>query len=101
MKVKKVKPLVYDALVNNPATRSDDFILIHEVLKHFVTDKMPLETVLTHHKELGVPSFASIIRIRRKIQEQDPSLDPSDEVKEIRAAEEQDYIDFARGIENE
>lgn len=96
MRVGKIKPLVHDALINNPATRSDDFILIYEVLKHFVTDKMPLETVLKQHVALGVPSFASIIRIRRKLQEQDPSLEPSESVKDIRKIEEQQYIEFAR-----
>lgn len=96
MRVQQVKPLVHEALINNPATRADDFLLIYEVLKHFVTEKMPLETVLINHIALGVPSFASIIRIRRKLQEQDPSLEPSDTVKEIRKIEEQQYIEFAR-----
>ena len=96
MRVKKVEPLVYEALVNNPATRSDDFLLIREVLKNFVTDNMPLDTVLTHHVELGVPSFASIVRVRRKLQEVHPRLNPSDKVKEIRAAEEEQYLDYVR-----
>lgn len=99
MKVQKVKPLVHEALINNPAARADDFILIHDVLKHFVTDKMPFETVLLHHVELGVPSFASIIRIRRKLQEQDSSLDPSAEVLKMRDKEERQFRDFARGVE--
>lgn len=96
MRVGKIKPLVHDALIKNPAARADDFILIYEVLKHYVTEKMPLETVLKEHIALGVPSFASIIRIRRKLQEQDPSLEPSESVKDIRAAEEQQYRDWAK-----
>ena len=96
MRVTKVKPLVHEALIKNPAARADDFILIYEVLKHFVTDNMTLETVLKQHVALGVPSFASIIRIRRKLQEQDPSLDPNESVKDIRAAEEEQYKEWAR-----
>lgn len=96
MRVGKIKPLVHDALIKNPAARGDDFILIYEVLKHYVTEKMPLETVLKEHVVLGVPSFASIIRLRRKLQEQDPSLEPSENVKEIRAAEEEQYKEWAK-----
>lgn len=96
MRVKKIEPLVREALTNNPAARADDFILIYEVLKNFVTDKMPLDTVLTHHIELGVPSFASIVRIRRKLQELNPDLEPSNKVKEIREQEEENYIEYAR-----
>lgn len=96
MRVNKVKPLVHEALINNPAARADDFILIHDVLKSFVSDKMPFETVLLHHIELGIPSFASILRIRRKLQEQDPSLNPSENVKVMRDIEEQHYKKYAR-----
>ena len=96
MRVTKVKPIVHEALIKNPATRSDDFLLIYEVLKHFKTEKMPLEKVLIEHVALGVPSFASIIRIRRKLQEQDPSLEPSESVKDIRDAEEQQYREWAK-----
>lgn len=96
MRVQKVRPLVYEVLVNNPVARGDDFILINEVLKNFVNEQMPLETVLTHHVELGVPSFASIIRIRRKIQEQHPELLPSDAVIEMREAEEQAYKEWVK-----
>jgi len=35
---------------------------------------MSIETVLKHHVELGIPSFASIIRIRRMLQAKYPEL---------------------------
>jgi len=73
-KIKNVQPLVYAALVDNPNTRKDDFLLIYEVLKNFVTTEMSIETVLKHHVELGIPSFASIIRIRRMLQAKYPEL---------------------------
>lgn len=94
MRIKKVQPLVYDALLNNPATRSDDFILILEVLNSFVTTKMSLEAVLQHHIELGIPSFASIIRCRRKLQAKHPEL-VDEQAREIRDKEEKEFFDYA------
>ena len=93
-RINNVQPLVYRALTDKPETRTDDFILILEVLKNFVTPQMRLETVLEHHAELGVPSFASILRIRRKLQTKYPELvyEPTARMRELA---EQDYRDYA------
>ena len=69
-----LEPLVYDILADKPETQTDDFILVLEVFKRYVTGEMQLETVLVHHEELGLPSFASILRTRRKVQEKYPEL---------------------------
>lgn len=93
-RIRNVQPLVYNALVENPETRKDDFILVLEVFKNFITGDMRLETVLKHHKELGVPSFASIIRIRRKLQIKYPEL-LNESTAEMRATAETEYKDYA------
>lgn len=93
-RIKNVQPLVYNALVDHPETRTDDFLLVLEVFKNFITGDMRLETVLMHHKELGVPSFASIIRIRRKLQRKYPEL-VNESTAEMRATAETDYKDYA------
>lgn len=93
-RIKKVQPLVYNALVDNPEARTDDFILVLEVLKNFVTPEMRLETVLEHHIELGIPSFASILRSRRKLQRKYPEL-VNETTEAIRVQEEREYIDYA------
>lgn len=93
-RIQKVQPLVYNALVDNPETRTDDFILVLEVLKNFVTPEMRLETVLEHHVELGIPSFASILRSRRKLQRKHPEL-VNETAAAIRAHEETEYRDYA------
>lgn len=93
-RIGKVQPLVYNALVDNPETRTDDFILILEVFKNFVTPEMRLETVLEHHIELGLPSFASVLRSRRKLQRKYPEL-VNDTAAEIRAKEEEEYKEYA------
>lgn len=93
-RINNVQPLVYRALTDRPETRTDDFILILEVLKNFVSPEMRLETVLEHHAELGVPSLASILRIRRKLQTKYPELvyEPTARMRELA---EQDYRDYA------
>lgn len=96
-RIAKVQPLVYEALVNNPAARKDDFILILEVLKNFVTTEMSLEEVLKQHVELGVPSFASIIRIRRKLQVLHPEL-IDDQAAKLRKEEQKEYKAYALNI---
>ena len=94
-RIKTLEPLVYAALEEKPATRSDDFLLILEVLKHFVETDERLEIVLQHHKELCLPSFASIIRIRRILQLKHPHL-VDKEMQEIRKSEEAEFKDYAR-----
>ena len=93
-RIQNVQPLVYNALVTNPATRTDDFILVLEVFKNFITGDMKLETVLLHHKELGVPSFASIIRIRRKLQKKYPELENASTAA-MRTTAETEYKAYA------
>lgn len=93
-RIQRVQPLVYRALTDNPETRTDDFLLVLEVLKNFVTAEMRLETVLEHHTELGIPSFASILRIRRKLQKLYPEL-VNETTAEMRANAEDDYREYA------
>lgn len=93
-RISKVQPLVYKALVENPETRADDFLLVLEVLKNFVTAEMQLDTVFKHHVELGIPSLSSIYRIRRKLQRKYPEL-VNATAAAIRAEEETEYKAYA------
>lgn len=95
-KLKNIEPKVKEALVNNPAARKDDFILVMEVYKSYIHLESPIGYILTNHNNWGLPSFASIIRIRRKLQLQDPSLADA-ETKDKRADAESDFRDYARG----
>ena len=93
-RIKKVQPLVYNALVDHPETRADDYILVLEVYKNFISVDMSLKTILEHHIELGLPSFASIARCRRKLQRKYPEL-VNKTAADIRAKEEKEYKDYA------
>ena len=94
MRVNNVQPLVFAALVDKPETRKDDFLLILEVMRHYVTTDMSLCEVLKHHVELGLPSFASIIRIRRILQAKYPDL-VDKPAAEVRAEEEKEFKQYA------
>lgn len=72
--LRRVQTKVYKALVERPETRADDYLLVLEVYKHFISPEMSFSTVLERHIELGLPSFASISRTRRKLQKQYPEL---------------------------
>lgn len=93
-RVRKVQPIVYAALKNTPETRADDHLLVLEVYKHFISADMSLKTVLEHHLEYGLPSFASIIRARRKLQIKYPEL-VNEKTAEIREEEEKEYKAYA------
>ncbi len=93
-KIQKVQPLVLEALENNPDARKDDFILVYEVLKNFVTGEMPLSAICKHHVELGIPSFASIIRIRRKLQKCYPHLVDA-AAQAVRSEEQEEFKAYA------
>ncbi len=93
-KIAKVQPLVHNALIDNPATRKDDFLLVLDVYKNFITGEMTFETALKHHIELGLPSFASVIRIRRKLQAKYPEL-VDVKTATTRAEEETEWKDYA------
>ena len=94
-RLKNIEPKVEAALRNNPKARKDDFILILDVYKNYVDAAIPLKEALINHKEYGLPSFASIIRIRRQLQCTDPSLCDAETVEQ-RAEAEADYVDYAR-----
>ena len=96
-RIQNVQPLVYMALKNTPETRADDYLLVLEVYKHFVSVDMSLKTVLEHHIELGLPSFASIIRIRRKLQKNNPEL-ASLTAAVMREKEEKEYRAYALNV---
>lgn len=93
-RISKVQPIVYEVLLNNPEARVDDYILVLEVYKHYINPEMNFNTVLEHHIELGLPSFASILRTRRKLQNKYPEL-VNATMAAIREGEREEYRAYA------
>lgn len=95
MRLKKLEPLIKDILTEKLETRSDDFLLVNEVYRKYIPLSMPVGMALTNHKDYNLPSFASIIRVRRKLQSTDPSLCDIKTAKD-RADAEADYREYVQ-----
>lgn len=94
-KLKTLEPIIKAILENNKEARKDDFILVLEVYKKRIKPNTPISVALENHKELRLPPFASIIRVRRKLQLEDPSLCDAETV-EKRAAAEGDFREYVQ-----
>jgi len=57
---------------------------------------MPLAEIMTQHKYLGLPSFESVSRTRRKLQARYPELVGSRPVQKMRATGEKAYRRYAK-----
>ena len=93
-KLFKLQDVVLDVLRQFEETRKDDYILALKVFENYINTDLPIETVFKYHKELGLPSLHSIVRIRRKLQVQHPEL-VDESARKIRAKEEQAYKEYA------
>lgn len=52
---------------------------------------MPLAEIMTQHKYLGLPSFESVSRTRRKLQEKHPELSGNARMQRLRETGEKAY----------
>lgn len=88
-----LRKIVKDVLSINKYARDDDFVLVLEVYRkmRFLAPTMAMEDVFERHKELGLPSFESITRCRRKLQKECPELRASEYARKIRKEEEMAY----------
>lgn len=96
-RLKKLEPQIKEILIEKPATRKDDFLLVNEVYRNYIPLAMPVGEALKNHKRYNLPTFASIIRVRRMIQSQDPSLCDAT-TKAARSEAEADYKDYANEV---
>lgn len=102
MKLKGLEEIVCGVLERQPITRDDDFLLYGTVVvKMGVNLNMPFKEFLRKHKELGVPSFESVSRCRRKLQMLNAKLMPSAKVIEKREKEQDKFYAYSLGIDEE
>lgn len=88
--MKKIQLVVKEILEHNPKAREDDFLLIGMVYYRLYPVDFTFSYIAKHHKELKLPSFESITRARRKVQEEHPEL-ISEFARDIRKQEEIKY----------
>lgn len=87
MRIGKIHPVVVDILQRNPLTRGSDDLLYIEVVRELADPhilSMSFEKVFQYRARLGLPSMETVMRTRRKAQERDESLKPSENIIEKR-----------------
>ena len=95
-KIKTVHGMVYELLEKIPATRSSDRILVAELYSHFYgVGNEPFWQVMEQRSDL--PSYETIGRCRRKIQETNEELRAVREVEDERISRQEDFIEYAKG----
>ena len=95
--MKTLKEEVKFILEKHPLTRdSDEKLYASYLARHGVTT-ISVAEFFNHFNDYKVSDFESITRIRRKVVEENPSLAPSDRVKELRQERQMDFLELARG----
>lgn len=96
--LKTIEGKVRAVLQENEVARNDDMVLYLALCNLYLKDAgaMPLARILLNHKELGLPSFESVGRTRRKLQEKCPELLGSVRMQKIRAKGEKAYRRYAK-----
>lgn len=96
MAIKNIEGLVLETLEENQRARKDDFVLYGGVLKRMGIDlRQSLAVFLANAKVDCMPSFETVSRARRKIQEERKDL-VDYETEEKRREAEQDFILYSR-----
>ena len=95
MRVSQLESTVLNCLVNDDRCKKDDFILYLSVIEAYGLDTtMSIHSALNNHSLLKLPSFESVSRCRRKLQERDVSLKDGATAR-MREEARQDYEDYA------
>lgn len=96
-KLNTMEKIVLKILEDFPDTRKDDYILYYFVCRYNNTTVLTktLGTALLNHNELKLPSWETVTRCRRKIQEKRPDLVAPDTARK-RHKEEETYREYAK-----
>lgn len=93
-RISKWENIILPILNEYPATRSDDRLLYFWVLR-----KMGYDTAVSLESFLlgvGFPSYETVTRVRRKLQETHPELSPEKPTRILRENAMEDYREYAR-----
>ena len=96
--LKTIERKVRTILAKNEDARNDDMVLYLVLCNACLKDAgaLPLAEIMTQYKYLGLPSFESVSRTRRKLQARYPELAGSSPVRKKRSAGEHDYRRYAK-----
>ena len=101
-KMRDISRKVEGILLTNERSRNSDNILYLEVIRKVAhteginLDAMNVPEFFLHLGDYGFPSYETVSRVRRKLQEENPWLEASKRVKEGRAEKEAEMREWAR-----
>lgn len=99
MKINRYEPLIKNILSEYPDAREDDMFLYNIVLMQTGNEdvlKISLDDFLLKYYSLDIPKLTTIIRVRQKIQANNPELQASKTVRERRRELENQFYEYAR-----
>ena len=96
--LKTVEKKVRAILEKNEDARNDDMVLYLALCNVCLKDAgaIPLAEIMTQYKYLGLPSFESVSRTRRKLQAKHPELSGNARMQRLRATGEKAYRKYAK-----
>lgn len=107
MEIIKLYDLVKKLLQEKEELRGDDDLLYLSVIRivhphwnnaHINTDieNAPIGEFFKMRKSAKIPTFESVARCRRKVQEERPDLKPCEKVQEAREKQEEKFYNFSK-----
>lgn len=96
--LKTIESKVRAILEKDEEARNDDMVLYLKVCNGYLKDTgaMPFAEVMSQYRYLGLPSFESVGRTRRKLQAAHPELLGSVRIQKLRAKQERHYRRYAK-----
>lgn len=95
MKQKQVEKTVKAILTEQPLTRNDDHYLYYQyVWSNGITNGKPFAVIFLFYKLYGLPSFESVGRARRRVQQKCPELRGDKGTQTARETLEKEYHDY-------
>lgn len=97
MKQKQVEKTVKEILTEHPQARNDDHYLYYKYVYRSVEEEAKsryFSAVFLCYKELGLPSFESVGRARRRVQQKYPELRGDNGTQTARETLEKEYHDY-------
>lgn len=98
--LKTITAIVKDVLKHYPKARNSDEVLYLAVCSKIsgMCLDLPFWKVFMHRKEYGLPSYETVGRARRKLQETHPELAGNSTVEAQRTLNEEVFRDYARQV---
>lgn len=96
--LKTYTALVKSILIKNKKARNSDnylYLKVVDKLNKDCVDK-PFGEVMMKASDLGLPSYETISRCRRKIQENNPDLQADERVYDYRAKNQMTFEEYAK-----